>query len=90
MTAWKQAGKSRTFYDQCRELTKVRADDPGGYGSEAVALSRGALKRIDRAYTAFYARCKRGDKPGHPRFKPYHRYRSLDVMTPTEGMVKSV
>ena len=57
MTAWKQAGKSRTFYDQCKELTKVRPDDPDGYGSEAVSLSRGALKRIDRAYRAFYARC---------------------------------
>lgn len=90
MTAWKQARKSRTFYDQCKELTKIRADDPDGYGAEAVSLGRGALKRIDRAYQAFYARCRRGDKPGHPRFKPYHRYRTLDVMTPTEGMVKRV
>ncbi len=72
------------------ERTKVRADDPEGYGSEAVSLSRGALKRIDRAYLAFYGRCKRGDKPGHPRWKPYHRYRTLDVMTPGGGMVKSV
>ena len=90
MTAWKQAGKSRTFYDQCRELTKVRAGDPHRYGSEAVSISRGALKRIDRAYSAFCARCKRGDKPGHPRWKPYHRYRTLDVMMPTRGMVKRV
>ena len=90
MTAWKQAGKSRTFYDQCKELTKVRADDPHRYGSEAVSISRGALKRIDRAYSAFYARCKRGDKPGHPRWKPHHRYRTLDVMMPTRGMVKRV
>ena len=49
MTAWKQARKSRTFYDQCKELTDIRADDPDGYGSEAVSYGRGALKRIDRA-----------------------------------------
>ena len=24
MTAWKQARKSRTFYDQCKELTDIR------------------------------------------------------------------
>ena len=88
MTAWRQSGKSRTFYDQCRELTGVRADDPDGYGAEAVAIGRGALKRIDRAYSAFYARCSRGDKPGHPRFKPYHRYRTLDVFGVTSAMVR--
>ena len=90
MTAWKQSRKSRTFYDQCKELTKVRVDDPGGYGSEAVALSRGALKRVDRAYSAFYTRCKRGEKPGHPRWKPYHRYRTLDVFGLSTGTVKRV
>ena len=88
MTAWRQSRKSRTFYDQCRELTNVRADDPDGYGSEAVSLSRGALKRVDRAYSAFYARCKRGEKPGHPRWKPYHRYRTLDVFGLSTGTVK--
>ena len=90
MTAWKQARKSRTFYDQCKELTDIRADDPDGYGSEAVSYGRGALKRIDRAYSAFYARCKQGETPGHPRWKPYHRYRTLDVFGLSTGTVKRV
>ena len=90
MTAWKQARKSRTFYDQCKELTDIRADDPDGYGSEAVSYGRGALKRIDRAYSAFYARCKQGETPGHPRWKHYHRYRTLDVFGLSTGTVKRV
>jgi putative transposase len=36
------------------------------------------LRRVDKAYSAFFSRLKEGKTPGHPRFKPEQRFNSLD------------
>ena len=50
------------------ELTELRAED-----ARVRAVYREAedavLHRLDLAITAFFRRCKRGEAPGHPRFK---------------------
>jgi putative transposase len=33
--------------------------------------------RLDKAFQAFFQRCKRGEKPGFPRFRSVHRYNSI-------------
>jgi len=33
--------------------------------------------RLDRAFKAFFRRCKSGEKPGYPRFRSFHRYDSF-------------
>jgi putative transposase len=38
---------------------------------------RDPLRRIDRAFGAFFRRLKGGEKPGYPRFRSRHRYQSL-------------
>jgi len=38
---------------------------------------RDPLRRLDRAFTAFFRRVKVGAKPGHPRFRSARRYDSL-------------
>jgi putative transposase len=43
------------------------------------------LRRADKTYKAFFARVKRGDKPGFPRFKPWHRYDSLTFPSYGDG-----
>ena len=85
-----QAGAvSPTLYDQTRELTGVRADDPT-YSAMSVQVERGALRRLDRARNAFFARVKRGDtKAGFPRFKAARRWNSIEIPQPTAGMVKA-
>jgi putative transposase len=40
---------------------------------------------VDRAYKAFFARVKRGDKPGYPRFKPWRRYDSITFPSYGDG-----
>jgi putative transposase len=35
------------------------------------------LKRADKAFKAFFKRCKEGKTPGFPRFQGYHRYDSF-------------
>ncbi len=36
------------------------------------------LRRLDKAYTAFFRRIKNGETPGHPRFKGQNRFDSVE------------
>jgi len=36
------------------------------------------LHRLDLAFAAFFRRCKRGEIPGFPRFKPAHRWNQIE------------
>ncbi|MBZ0287354.1 MAG: transposase, partial [Anaerolineae bacterium] len=36
------------------------------------------LRRLDKAYSAFFRRLKIGETPGHPRFKPAQRFNSIE------------
>lgn len=71
--AYRMAGKSVSYYDQCKQLTQVRSDDPYGWGGIAVQVGRGVLRRLDRARKAFYRRVKTWENPGYPRFKSRRR-----------------
>ena len=69
---YKKTGKSRSYYDQCKALTEVRADDPE-YGNISVQVFRGVIGRIDKAYKRFF---KHG---GFPRFKSSRRWRTIEI-----------
>ena len=77
--AWRMCRRSISYNDQCRSLTDVRADEPHQLGAINTAVARGALKRIDRAFQAFFRRCKAGEKPGYPRFRSRRRYTTIEV-----------
>jgi putative transposase len=66
--AWRK-GKRVTFYSQSAQLKEIRAADPGRHGRWAFTCERPAIRRLDRAFAAFFRRVKAGEKPGHPRFK---------------------
>lgn len=75
-TAWQRARKTVSFYDQCRELTDLRASFP-----EYAALDRhmleGVLRRVDLAFAAFFRRIKEGGPAGYPRFRGRDRFDSV-------------
>jgi putative transposase len=73
---WNKLHTSVTLYDQMKSLTAIRAQDPV-YAAIAVEIARSALKRVDKAFKAFFRRCKAGDMPGYPRFKKFGRYKSF-------------
>lgn len=76
--AWKVCRKSISYYDQQKQLTEMRHL----YPDEAefpVAVQRDPLRRVDRAFKAFFARFKAGEKPGYPRFRSRSRYESFSV-----------
>jgi putative transposase len=73
--AWRWERRSVSYIDQCRTLTSLREVRPEVLSS-GVTLCRGTLKRLDRAFSAFYRRVKRGETPGFPRFKSARRFSS--------------
>lgn len=64
------------FYDQCRELTDIRAADSEYAGLDREA-AEGVLRRLDRAFDNFFRRCRDGGAPGYPRFKGRNRFDSV-------------
>jgi len=80
--AWKLQRKSISLYDQCAELTELRKDP--AFQWVACDIQRDPLRRVDRAFKAFYRRCKTpGQKPGFPRFRSRNRYDSFGFDRPT-------
>ena len=73
--AWKLQRKGVTLYDQQKELTELRKDPQ--FATIAVDIQREPLRRLDRAFQAFFRRCKAGEKPGFPRFRSRPRYDSF-------------
>jgi len=67
--------KKITLYDQMKSLTEIRNAEFKGH----VTRQRGPLKKLDKAFKAFFRRCKAGEKPGFPRFKGKHRWNSIEI-----------
>jgi putative transposase len=67
--AWRMGKHQVTFYSQDAQLKEIRKADPERYGRWSFTCERAAIRRLDRAFKAFYRRCKAGEKPGYPRFK---------------------
>jgi putative transposase len=67
--AWRKDRHRVTFYSQDAQLKEIRADDPERYGRWSFTCERAAVRRLDRAFQAFFRRVKAGEKPGYPRFK---------------------
>jgi putative transposase len=82
ITYWRQARRSISYETQTKQLTDLRAADPV-FAVMSVEVLRSALRRVDRAFAAFFRRCRNGEKPGHPRFRSRRRYDSFD-----DGRVK--
>lgn len=73
---WREHGKPVSAYEQMRELKELRRD--GLLDGDANAWSQAdALRRLDRAFDAFFRRLKTGERPGYPRHRSPHRYDTL-------------
>jgi putative transposase len=79
--AWKKAGVSVRYLDQQNVLPEIKQFRP-----ELVPLGSHALqetvRRVDRAFQAFFRRVRTGDKPGFPRFKSRNRFDSFTYPDP--------
>ncbi|WP_165367463.1 RNA-guided endonuclease InsQ/TnpB family protein [Phytoactinopolyspora endophytica] len=71
--AWKLSQASVSLFDQFKQVSELRRvrDDVLAWGIQPL---RGALRRLDEAFSAFYRRLKAGQTPGYPRFKSRRRF----------------
>lgn len=82
--AWQKQRKSVTRYDQQAQLPAIRAERDDLAAIPIVVL-RGAIHRLDKAFTAFFRRVKTGEQPGYPRFKSSRRWNTIEFDNPIDG-----
>ena len=75
---YRKTGKTLTYNLQALSLKAVREVDDRLLGFSFTAEQQ-VLRRLDKAFCAFFDRIKRGDKPGFPRFQAKRRYDSADM-----------
>ena len=81
--AYRKAGVSIGWIDQFKSLTEIRRFMPE-YARCSLEAQRSVLKRLDRAFQAFFRRGAAGEKPGFPRFRSRRRsLRSFEIPAPT-------
>ena len=75
--AWNRQGVSLGYAARAGELRAVRDAVPelAGYSFSA---EQQVLRRLDKAFAAFFRRVKAGETPGFPRFRAKSRFHSAD------------
>ncbi|MFI7450608.1 RNA-guided endonuclease InsQ/TnpB family protein [Nonomuraea sp. NPDC049714] len=76
--AYAKAGVSIRYGDQSAELKHIRGDDPDGQGRWSFSSQQATLRRLDKAFAAFFERVKSGRTPGFPRFKGRGRFDTVE------------
>jgi putative transposase len=74
--AWSSHRKSIDYVAQAKQLGEIKTirEDLRALHSQVL---QDALRRIDKAFQAFFLRCRRGQVPGFPRFRSQSRYDSF-------------
>lgn len=67
--AWRKCKVSIRYGDQSVQLKDIRRADPDGQGRWSFSSQQATLRRLDKAFAAFFRRTKTGGAPGFPRFK---------------------
>ena len=81
--AWKLCRKSISYYDQAKQLKAMRAENLIGVAN--FSCCQDVLRRLDKTFAAFFARNRRGEKAGFPRFKSSRRYDTLTFPSYNDG-----
>lgn len=79
--AYRKCGKTISYNEQQASLTIIRAELPE-YKALPCTSKRMTLRRLDKAFKAFFQRVKKGETPGFPRFKSMNRFSSFELLEP--------
>ena len=82
--AYRTAGKSLSYYDQANQLKAIRAE--GSLELANFSAAQDVLRRVDKTFQAFFARAKRGERAGFPRFKSRDRFDSFTLPSYGDGV----
>ncbi|MFJ3667354.1 RNA-guided endonuclease InsQ/TnpB family protein [Streptomyces sp. NPDC090106] len=68
--AYRHGSKTSIKYGgQSGQLREIRAFDPERQGRWSFSSQQATLRRLDKAFAAFFRRVRSGDTPGYPRFR---------------------
>ena len=77
-TVYEETGKGVSYVDQWAHFRDVRNANPDTFGLVNATSLQQLLRRVDKAYKAFFRRLQAGEKPGYPRFKSRNRFQSME------------
>jgi putative transposase len=78
ITTYEETGKGIGYSDQWDYFRDQRHDHPEQYGMLNATSVQQMLRRLNKAFAAFFRRVKAGETPGFPRFKGTHRFKSVE------------
>ena len=78
VTVYKETGKGVSYYQQWTYFRDLRNANPDTLGQLNATSVQQMLRRLDKAFVAFFRRLKTGETPGFPRFKGRDRFNSLE------------
>lgn len=83
--AYAHASKTRIRYgDQSAQLSGIRAFDPD-QARWSFSSQQATLRRLHRAFEAFFRRVTGGGKPGYPRFRSRSRFDTVEFPKDGDG-----
>ena len=75
--AWAHSKTRIRYNDQAAQLTDVRTARPDA-AVWSYSSQQATLRRLNKAFDAFFCRVKTGRRPGYPRFKGRNRFDSVE------------
>ena len=87
--AYQTAGLTVKWTTQANALPDLKQASEAFAGLHADVL-QDAMRRLDKAYKAFFRRAKDGEAPGFPRFKGEGRYRSMTFSHLSKRLIENV
>lgn len=78
INTYRETGKGVTYTQQWAYFRDQRHTSPDTLGKLNATCVQQMLRRLDKAFGAFFRRLKAGEKPGFPRFKGRNRFHSLE------------
>lgn len=84
--AYRHVSKTSVKYGmQSAQLKEIRAFDPERQGRWSFSSQQATLRRLDKAFAAFFRRIKAGDTPGYPRFRGVNWFDTVDFPKDGDG-----
>ncbi|MFF0067281.1 RNA-guided endonuclease InsQ/TnpB family protein [Streptomyces sp. NPDC005279] len=84
--AYRHVSKTNVKYgQQSAQLKEIRAFDPERQGRWSFSSQQATLRRLDKAFAAFFRRVKAGQTPGYPRFRGQNWFDTVDFPKDGDG-----
>ncbi len=84
--AYRHASKTSIKYGmQSAQLKDIRAFDAERQGRWSFSSQQATLRRLDKAFAAFFRRIKSGETPGYPRFRGVNWFDTVEFPKDGDG-----